>query len=485
MVVEECRQERLAGGHVSPEWLRAIAHDRPVEQWLPRVFLGRLSAIEREVVICAAVPQILHLELIGHLLRKSGVDPPVDWWGRLCQHSFVRRAYDQSVGDHQYMHRMVRAAILAHLDRQQPARLFTLHREAADYFAQLSRLCEEIYHFAARDYRLLHTWRDALYQARRQYDIDTAARLLDAVIAPEQIIRISRDDPSLVVEAEHQQGLVEYSQDRYDAAIRWLTSALRGFQRVGNDDGESRSYFWLAVLRCYMGEYMAAEEYGRRALVAARRANESQLLLDAHSVMGMIYQMCGQWRRALGHYAAVMRLARQADNAAEECESFIRISEVLLAMGRKVESFKYLDLAEAVAQRTASAETIAKCDYSRGWHEIQLGNPGRALEPLDRSIRLTRQEGNLGAIGWALRPIATAHILLAQQDRARPLIAEALEIFDGLGDRVGLAHMYGLSALADLSIGEHEAAKDCGTYGVAAMSAQPSTVCYRLDRAYL
>lgn len=186
------------------------------------------------------------------------------------------------------------------------------------------------------------------------------------MVAPEQIIRVSRDNPSLVVEAEHQQGLVEYTQDRYDAAIRWLTSALRGFQRIGNDDGESRSHRWLAVLRCHMGEYTAAEECARHALVAARRASDPQLLLDAHSVMGMIYQTCGQWRRALGHYAAVMRLARQADNAAEECGSFLRISEVLLAMGRKAEFFKYLDLAEAVTQRIASGETIAMCHYSRG-----------------------------------------------------------------------------------------------------------------------
>jgi tetratricopeptide (TPR) repeat protein len=459
MVVEECRQERLAGTCVSSEWLRAIAHGLPAEQWLPGAFLGRLSEIEREVVVCAAVPQNLNLELIRHLLRKSGFDPPVDWWDRLCRHSFVRRVYDHSTGHHQYMHRMVRAAILTHLHRQEPARLSTLHLEAADYFMQLPRLCEEIYHrFAGRDYGLLSTWRAALHQARRRHDIDTATRLLDAVIAPEQVIRVSQDNPALVVEAEHQQGLVEYTQDRYDAAIRWLTSALRGFQRIGNDDGESRSHRWLAVLRCYMGEYMAAEECGRHALVSARRARDPQLLLDGHSVMGMIYQTCGQWRRALGHYAAVMRLARQADNAAEECESFLRISEVLLAMGRNAESFEYLDLAEVVAQ-TVSGEKVAMCYYSRGWHEIYLGNSERALESLERSIHLTRQEGNFRDIGWALRPIATAHIVLGQQERARPLIAEALEIFDELEDRSGQALMHGLNALADLSVSQHEAAK--------------------------
>jgi tetratricopeptide (TPR) repeat protein len=457
MLAEACSRQALPDLSVSSDWLRTTAHGRPTEQWLPEVFLSRLPAAERDVIVCAAVPKDLSLELIRRLLEVSGVDAPVGWWDSLCRYSFVRLARDREPGGHRYIHRMARAAILTHLDQQEPERLLALHREAAEYYERLSRFAEEAYHrFACGDYSLVGRWQETLANARRHHDIGFASRVLDAVIAPEQIIRITRDNQRLVVEAEYQQGQIEYTQDRFDAAIEWVTSALRGFQSLGDDQGESRSHCSLAVLRCYLGNYPTAIEAAKQALAAARLAGDAKLLLDAHSVAGMIYSEQGTWRNALSHYSAALRFARQVGDVAEESSVLREVSSALFTMDRRADAARYLELARQAAE--GSPEDLALCHYQLGWNELDIGNPAQALDPLEQQLRILRTTGNRRDLGWGLRPVATALILLGSPDQARQCIAEALGIFDQLGDRTGQCLMHCLAALADLTVFQHQSA---------------------------
>lgn len=450
MLAEACSRKGEPDLSVSPDWLRATAHGRPTEQWLPEVFLGHLPVVERDIVVCAAVPKDLSLELTRRLIEVSSVGAPVGWWENLCGYSFVRFAHDREPGGHRYIHRMARAAILTHLDQQEPERLLALHREAADYYQRLSRFAEEAYHrFASGDYSLVERWQKTLAKARRHHDIGYALRVLDAVTAPEQIIRISRDNQRLVVEAEYQQGQVEYTQHRFDAAIEWVTSALQGFWSLGDDQGESRSHRSLAVVRCYLGNYPAAIDAVKQALAAARRADDAKLLLDAHSVAGMIYSEHGTWNRALSHYSAALRLVRRVGDRSEESGILREISSLLSAIDRRTDAVRYLELAQQAAE--GSPEDLAMCHYERGWNELLIGNPAQALYPLEQQIRIDRATGNRRDLAWGLRPVATALILLGRPDHARQCIAEALTIFDQLGDRTGQCLMHCLAALADLS----------------------------------
>ena len=457
MLAEACSRKGEPDLSVSPDWLRAAAHGRPAEQWLPEVFLGRLPVVERDIVVCAAVPKDLSLELTRRLLEVSGVGVPVGWWDNLCRYSFVRFARDRGPDGHRYIHRMARAAILTHLDQQEPERLLALHREAADYYQRLSRFAEEAYHrFASGDYSLVERWQETLAQARRHHDIGFALRVLDAVTAPEQIIRIARDNQRLVVEAEYQQGQLEYTQDRFDAAIEWVTSALHGFRSLGDDRGETRSHRSLAVCRCYLGNYAAAIDAVKQALAAALRADDAKLLLDAHSVAGMIYSEQGTWNRALSHYSAALRLARQVGDRGEESGTLREVSSALFAMDRRTDAARYLELAQQAAE--GSPEDLAMCQYQRGWNELLLGDPAQALDPLEQQLRIIRATGNRRDLAWGLRPVATALILLGRPDDARQCIAEALTIFDQLGDRSGQCLMHCLTALADLSSLQYQSA---------------------------
>jgi len=457
MLAESCLSQAGSDLQANPDWLRTAAYGRPAEQWLPEVFLGRLPAVERDVVVCAAVPQDLSLELTRRLLAVSEVDVPVGWWDSLCRYSFVRFSQDRGPGGHRYIHRMARAAILTHLDRQEPERLLMLHREAASYYQRLSRFPEEAYHrFASGDYSLVKRWQDAIEEARRRHDIGLASRVLDAVTAPEQIIRITRDNQALVVEAEYQQGQIEFMQDRFEAAIDWITSALRGFQGFGDDHGESRSYRLLAGIRYCMGNYPQAIDAIKQALAAARRADDAKLLLNAHSTAGMIYRERGIWRNALGHYSATLRLARQTRDVGEECSALQSVSIVLFTMDRMAESSRYLELALQAAE--GSPAEVATYYYLRGWRELWMGNPTEAIDPLEQQLRIVRATGNRRDLAWSLRPVATALILLGRKDHARKCIAEALAIFDELGDRSGGCLMHCLAALTHLSTGQHQSA---------------------------
>ena len=101
---------------------------------------------------------------------------------------------------------------------------------------------------------------------------------------------------------------------------------------------------------------------------------------------------------------------------------------------------------------------VAGCHYLRGWLELWMGNPAEAIDPLEQQLRITRTIGNRRDLGWSLRPVATALVLLGREGDAKKCIAEALAIFGELGDRSGQCLMHCLAALTDLSTNQHQSA---------------------------
>ncbi|MBM0255531.1 AAA family ATPase [Micromonospora sp. 4G55] len=475
MVVEACA---LWSGSREPtaDWLRSVAHSRPTEQWLPEVFLARLPAVQRQVVRCAVIPRQLSLELVHHLLELSGVDVPNDWWDRFCRHSFVRTATATDTTGRRHVHRMVRAVVLMHLERQEPLRLSKLHRAAAEYHHRTGNLAEESYHrFAAADYDILPRWRNALFEARRRRDLEEIVRLVDCVTAPEQRHRIARVNRALLAEGQLQFALLGYTEDDYEAAEQRLRVALHEYRALGDESGQSKVHNWLATVRCYQGDYRAAEEHGWAALLAGRRAEDIGMIRDAHSTIAMNYGEWGRWRGAIGHYAATIRLSRQLGEPMEESNHLCQLSSTLRAMGEGDAASRYLARAEAVARLSGDPGEISFCLYSRGWQEIHCGRPAAALAPLEESLRLTRPLGRPLQTAWALRPLALAYLLLGQGHRAGPYVDEALDTFEQLGYRVGLAHINSLRALVMLAAGRLESAEAAARDAERLIRARPAS----------
>ncbi|GAA3741881.1 hypothetical protein GCM10022225_26760 [Plantactinospora mayteni] len=459
MVVEACAL-RFGSREPPAEWLRSVAHSRPTEQWLPEVFLARLPAVQRQVIHCAVIPRQLTLELVQHLLELSGIDVPDDWWDRFCWHSFVRATTATDLAGHRHVHRMVRAAVLMHLERQEPLRLSKLHRAAAEYHHRTGDLAEESYHrFAAADYDIVPRWREALSEARRRRDLEEILRLVDCVTAPEQRHRIARLNRALLAEGHLQFALLGYTEDDYEVAEQRLSIALQEYGTLGDEAGPSKTHRWLAIVRCYQGDHRAAEEHGRAALLAARRAEDSGLIRDAHSVIAMNYGEWGRSRGAIGHYSATIRLSRRLGEPLEESNHLCQLADILCAMGEEDAASRYLAQAEVTARLSGDPSEISYCLYTRGWQEISSGRPATAIAPLEESLRLTRPLSRPPQTAWTLRPLALAYLLLGQGHRAGPYIDEALDTFDHLGDGVGLAHMYSLRALEMLASGRPEAAE--------------------------
>lgn len=459
MVAEACA---LRSGSREPtaEWLRSIANSRPTEQWLPEVFLARLSEVDRQVIHCAVIPRQLSLELVHHLLELSKIEVPYDWWDRFCRHSFVRTATATDKAGRRHVHRMVRAAVLMHLEREEPLRLSRMQRAAADYYHRTGDFAEESYHrFAVAEYDIVPRWRDALVQARRQRNLEECVQLVDCVTAPEQRRRIARFNRALLAEGLLQFALMSYTEDDYAASEQRLWVALGEYQVIGDESGLSKVNGWLAVIRCYQGDYQEAEEYGRAALSAARRAENSRLIRDAHSIIAMNYGEWGRWRDAIGHYAAAIRLSRQLGELVDESNLLCQLSGTLDVIGHQEAAARYLAQAESVARVSGDLGEISFCLYTRGWQEIQRGCPTDALAPLEESLRLTRILDRPPQTAWALRPLAVANLLLGEEHQAGLYVDEALRIFERIGDRAGLAHMQSVRALVLLSVGHPELAE--------------------------
>lgn len=73
----------------------------------------------------------------------------------------------------------------------------------------------------------------------------------------------------------------------------------------------------------------------------------------------------------------------------------------------------------------------------------------RALAGSDESLRCSRELGNRHAIGLALAGRAAALALLGRMGEARPLVIQAIQAFDEIGDRTGYLFLFEILAVVE------------------------------------
>jgi tetratricopeptide (TPR) repeat protein len=267
LVADAVAASRATGRALTSAEIEAAARRESVDRWLAPMFLARLPARQRPIVISAAVLREFTADGIRSLFPEKDQHTVLypDWARDLFSFSFVRRvriAAEDTAGTRRF-HPLVRTAILQHHQETEPEDTRRLHQRAADHCQRRRLSYEEYYHrFASGDVSSARQWLDELILSERRHLVSTARVLVDAALAPECVTHLAALDPNILFEAYYAAGRA-YGSD----PVKRAQAAEAGYE-----------------LAAKLGSVLEVANFGsQRATAAIQRGdlNEAERLLSA------------------------------------------------------------------------------------------------------------------------------------------------------------------------------------------------------------
>ena len=269
--------------------------------------------------------------------------------------------------------------------------------------------------------------------ARWRGDMEGALRL-----RKEALVRFEKaGDEAAQAECLQRIAAMQLSLGELDDAQRLLH---RGW-RIAEKIEEPRLLGWIALNLgsiCYLtGENERAVSYYDRAVGAAKEGDDSNLLAASLMNKGLVLVEEGRYEEALLQYDEALRHCRDQGDRRGEARILNNKGTCLLLSGETEEAVRLLETTLAL---TGEIGTPGKTEaYVRRDLGLCLGNLGeweRAEAELDRAGEMARQM-NLPAIpGDVARGKAIIAIGRGENREALRLLREAIEIREGIRERL-------------------------------------------------
>ena len=211
-------------------------------------------------------------------------------------------------------------------------------------------------------------------------------------------LRCAENLPPEETESQRQQlhsrlGILLTYTGQYEAAEEHLNKALELAEQRGDSDARARACRWIAYLHEYRGELAPALEWITRGLESLGD-NETEAGAELLAIAGLI-------STRLGNY----------DEAAEQCESSMRIAELL-----------------------GDITALAFASNSRAIVSLKRGNNVSARDYHQRALDLYRQAESVHGMAMSYNGIANVCFATGRWPEAYTYYRQAREIFDRTGD---------------------------------------------------
>ncbi|GAA3219384.1 tetratricopeptide repeat protein [Actinocorallia longicatena] len=444
------------GGDAS--WSIRAAEGRVVHEWLPREFLRRLPHAQREIVTAATVPRVITKEVVGVLLPPGDREP--DWYTKLCGLSFVRLVTDPTGRSEIRMHDLIRSALLAYLEAQEPALLAGLHARAAAYHAAGGTVLDSAYHrFASGDFSLEEQWRRALDDALQRHDLGQALQYTSIILAPELRTGLAERRAGLLNHARVSAAQIALHQGDPVKAEELLLLVL---ETSADDSLRLQALDSLGDILLRQGDAAGAEQRYREALNLARRIDHDLGIVTALSSLGDVQLRRGALPSARELYAEAMEHVLRKRLRKREGLARRSMGRILLAEGDRVSAREHFLSALAIFRDDRHALNEGRTLVILGRMDSTDGDLTAARERFTRALVCAREAKSGLHEANALLASAEVELKYGGLEIAESAVRKALELFVQVGSQLGAARS--TRCLGDISLARQDATEAARRY---------------------
>jgi diguanylate cyclase (GGDEF)-like protein len=211
-----------------------------------------------------------------------------------------------------------------------------------------------------------------------------------------------------------------------------------------------RSEQWDKALACAVrSAAQAKEDYANReALKLYQKAGQilpklpeatDEQAIEISQGLGEVYQITGEYEKALEQYRTVENLARRAGDRKKEAESLSRISRIYHLKGDHEKTEEHAKKSYDIYREIGEPGGVAECLHTMGNVHWSRGEYPQALKNYEDALAKRRELGDMRGASSSLQNIGNVCLEQGEYDRALECYEKTLAMRKEANDRRGLA----------------------------------------------
>jgi class 3 adenylate cyclase/tetratricopeptide (TPR) repeat protein len=205
-----------------------------------------------------------------------------------------------------------------------------------------------------------------------------------------------------------------------------------------------------------------AATHFRRALEVAKRVNaENEVMISIYSQLGSVYELSGQYDRALETYKDMQAASMERKDRSMELKSLMALATIystLTPLHNSELGETNLKQALGLADELGDVPTQAKLRWHLMLNFLFSDRLREALEHCEPAITLARQVGDLDQLAFTLNDAGRVYQSTGAYEKAFEAFDEANELWTQQGNQVMLADNLGASAITNYFAGNYDKA---------------------------
>jgi len=217
-------------------------------------------------------------------------------------------------------------------------------------------------------------------------------------------------------------------------AASYLQSALRFLEeKEGELRERGRVLEMLGDIKRLIGEYDACTKYWNEALMLWKQLYEKGNVSRLHrKIANVLWEEIGDTERAQEHYDKALRILENEPESAELARLYEDVAHMYYRTKDMANALSWAEKAFELAKKLNDFEVIASSHTSLGTIYSYTGDKGRAIECLERALKIALDNGYMET---ALRAYNNLSIALTAEENER--ILECLEKGYELAKKIG------------------------------------------------
>ena len=209
-------------------------------------------------------------------------------------------------------------------------------------------------------------------------------------------------------------------------------------------------------------QYEAAQDWGRRALSAARPIGDRSLIAAALAVLARSLAWGGvaEAGEAVRVEAAALIDSLSDEELARRLDAAVNLAGAEIYLDRFIEAGAHAERAVAVGRATGQGQLFPGVFATLGVAWCAVGRLGEAAELLDAAIEAARLSGNTQALAWVLFCRSFVAVPSGDAEIAVAAAQESLDLTRDVGESVIAARAALMLAVALLQTGQPARAAD-------------------------
>ena len=187
------------------------------------------------------------------------------------------------------------------------------------------------------------------------------------------------------------------------------------------------------------GEWALAMEHVLRSIAANEAIGNKWGVSEGQIMVGVLYDEQGNYPRALEHYNKALLIDEEIGNKEGMAMSLNNIGNIHIIQGHYSRALEYYQRALEIDEELGVRQGVAAELANIGEIHKKQGNIGAALENFERALTIDTEIGDVRGAATAIRSIGQLHQLQGDHALALEKYEEALAMLVELGNPSGIA----------------------------------------------